>query len=143
MTGYARDFEEALATWDSMRKAGNGPPLLVYVIEIVRADHQTSPNLPEQIISRRLTYLKDVELKGCVHTSPHYLALSMIPTIVRISIWSLWLTWMEEAKLQKLLQRLNLIALYKRTSLTTGNPMTVIVIETLGKKSLSIVIITW
>ena len=33
MTGYARDFEEALATWDSMRKAGNGPPLLVYVLE--------------------------------------------------------------------------------------------------------------
>ena len=33
MTGYARDFEEALATWESMRKAGNGPPLLVYVLE--------------------------------------------------------------------------------------------------------------
>ena len=33
MTGYARDFEEALATWDSMRKASNAPPLLVYVLE--------------------------------------------------------------------------------------------------------------
>ena len=33
MTGYAKDFEEALATWDSMRKASSGPPLLVYVLE--------------------------------------------------------------------------------------------------------------